>query len=386
MTSQYELNAASLFDGSARQYGLQEYVAPGIRQRFIHMIGLMNDFGKIEAADYPAAVETLKALVAKRLLVERDWRQHPEILDGEIRQPFFIIGSARAGTTFTQMILAMDEGHRTPRYRDIQHPAVHRGVDPAADAASLEEQDRYVEYMVGKSPRMMAAHPYLDQQGESEAEDEYVYSLDFNMVYPLWFLKVPNMPQALPPADPVAAFRFHKNMLRQFQWKTPTRRWVGKGVIHQYVMSSLLKVYPDAVCFWIHREPEQLMPSLLEILELQYKPFNGDLYRVTGEDLLQQIRQGVQFILGDAATNDPRVHHIRFKDMVRDPAAVIGSIYEARGIPFTDSFARKIKACQTDPAYRADRYGKFEYSLDKIGASKQQLRSMFKEYCDRFGV
>ncbi|MDT9120888.1 hypothetical protein RSW84_25975, partial [Escherichia coli] len=89
---------------------------------------------------------------AKRLLVERDWRQHPEILDGEIRQPFFIIGSARAGTTFTQMILAMDEGHPTPRYRDIQHPAVHRGVDPAADAVALEEQDRYVEYMVGKSP------------------------------------------------------------------------------------------------------------------------------------------------------------------------------------------------------------------------------------------
>jgi len=194
------------------------------------------------------------------------------------------------------------------------------------------------------------------------------------------------MPQALPPEDPVAAFRFHKNMLRQFQWTTPTRRWVGKGVIHQYVMSSLLTVYPDAVCFWIHREPEELMPSLLEIIELQYKPFNGDLYRVKGEELLQQIHQGIQFILRDAATNDPRVHHIRFKDMVTDPLAVIAPIYEERGIPLTDRFASQIKTCMTDPAYRSDRYGKFEYSLAKLGASKQQLRSLFKDYCDRFGV
>src|SRR3546814_8881700 len=108
----------------------------------------------------------------------------PERLDGEIVQPFFVLGSARAGTTFTQMILTMDDGHRTPRYRDVQHPSPPRGLDPAADARALAEQDDYVAYMLGKSPRMMSAHPYLDQKGDSEAEDEYVYYLDFDLAYP----------------------------------------------------------------------------------------------------------------------------------------------------------------------------------------------------------
>src|SRR3546814_16076823 len=100
--------------------------------------------------------------------------------------------------------------------------------------------------MLGKSPRMMSAHPYLDQKGDSEAEDEYVYSLDFDLAYPLWYLKVPSLPQSLPPRKPVQALQFYKNMLKQFQWKTPTRRRVGKGVIHQYVADSLLEEFPDS--------------------------------------------------------------------------------------------------------------------------------------------
>ena len=75
---------------------------------------------------------------------------------------------------------------------------------------------------------MMPAHPYFDQRGETEAEDEYVYSLDFHLIYPLWLLKTANMPQAMPPRDPVLALQFHKNMLKQYQWKCPTRRWVPR--------------------------------------------------------------------------------------------------------------------------------------------------------------
>src|SRR3546814_15857327 len=113
-------------------------------------------------------------------------------------------------------------------------PSPPRGLDPAADARALAEQDDYVAYMLGKSPRMMSAHPYLDQKGDSAAEAEYVYSLDFDLAYPLWYLKVPSLRQSLPPRKPVQAWQFSQNMLKQFQWKTPNRRWVGKGVIRHY--------------------------------------------------------------------------------------------------------------------------------------------------------
>lgn len=386
MASRLQLSAQEIFAAAEVRSGLGAHADDALRERFDYLIGLFNDFGSIKQEDYPAAVEQLTATVVKRLQVARDWAENPEILDEKIVQPFFVLGSARAGTTFTQMLLEMDEGHRTPRYRDVQHPSPPRGLNPAADEAALAEQNAYVDFMVGKSPRMMSAHPYLDQRGEAEAEDEYVYSLDFDLAYPLWYLKVPSLPQSLPPRDPVQALQFYKNMLRQFQWKMPTRRWVGKGVIHHYIPEALLEVFPDLVGFWIHRPPEEYVASLLELLSLQYGPFNGDLYNVQPDDLVAMLKAGVDHILSNPATSDPRLHHIRFSDMVSDPATVFAQIYDAHGIPFTGDYADRINARLRDPDYRADRYGKFEYSLEKYGLEKDALRREFAEYCVRFSI
>jgi hypothetical protein len=382
----FKLDPDAILKAATKRSGLGAYLDEGIAERFHYFVGLCNDFASIPAADFHGAVEQVESVVVKRLMVARDWAEHPDILESEIKAPLLVIGNARAGTTFTQAILEMDEGNRTPRYRDVQHPSPPRGVDTAADAEAVAEQDRYVDFMVGRSPRMMPAHPYLDQRGESEAEDEYSYSLDFHIAYPLWYLKVPSLPQALPPRDPVLALQFFKNMLKQYQWKTPTKRWVGKGVIHQYIMPSVLEVFPDSVSFWIHRPPEEYIASLLELLEQQYQPFNGDLYPVKPGPMVEQLKAGVDHILNCPSTNDPRIHHIRFHDFVRDPASVIAPIYESRGIPFTNAFAEKIRARHNDPAFKADRYGKFEYSLESFGLNRTALRKTFAEYCDRFDI
>lgn len=382
----YSLNAEEIFATAAREAGLEKYVDDGIRQRFYDLMQLFNDFGRIQEPAYAEAVDEIKRVVGVRLKLARDWSEHPEILEGKIEQPFFVIGNARAGTTFAQSILNLDEGHRTPCYWDTRNPSPPSGLDPQADAAAHEEAKEFINFMVGRSPGLWPSHPYFDQEGYTEAEDEFPYSIDFSMAYPLHYLKVPSLPQCLPPKDPVAALQFHKKMLQQFQWKMPCKRWVGKGIIHQYIMPSLLEVYPDAVCFWMHRSPEEYIASLLELLELQYKPFNGDLYNVEPQAMVEQLKAGCDFFMSQPIINDSRVHHIRFRDFVTDPAAVIAPIYEKSGVPFTGYFEKRIKDRITDPAFRADRHGKFEYSLDKFGLTKEGLRSKFADYCERFGL
>jgi len=385
MPGQY-LDASKLMAGACAASGLGDFLDDGLRERFAYVIDAFNTFGAIPDDKFAVAEKQVQGTLVKRLQVARDWARHPEILDQDITQPFFVLGSARAGTTVTQMILDLDEGHRTPRYWDVQHPSPPPGTDAATDAAAKAEQGEYVDYMVGMSPDMMSAHPYLDQRGESEAEDEYVYSLDFDLVYPLWYLKVPSLPQTIPPRDPAAAFRFYRKMLCQLQWKRPTRRWVGKGILHQYLPGPLMQEFPDMVGFWIHRPPEEYVASLLELLSLQYGPFNGDLYNVTPDALVQQLKMGVDAIVDNPDTSDPRLHHIRFRDFVSNPADCIAEIYDAHGIPFTDQFADAIRTRMTDPAHRADRYGKFKYSLEKFGLEKDTLRRTFANYCERFGI
>jgi hypothetical protein len=151
-------------------------------------------------------------------------------------------------------------------------------------------------------------------------------------------------------------------------------------------MPSVLQVYPDAVCFWMHRAPEEYIASLLELLALQYAPFNNGRYAVDPEAMVAQLRAGIDAILADPTTNDRRVNHIRFRDFVADPASVIAPIYEANGIAFTNCYAERIRQRMTDPAFRADRYGKFAYTLESFGLDRAALRREFADYCDRFEI
>ncbi len=299
------LDAGVMPQQAAQRHGLEAWVDPALAERIDYMVGLLNEFGLLDEAEFGAAVTQIESVIVKRLKVARDWTLHSEILDAEIKQPFFVVGNARAGTTFAQSILALDEGHRTPRFRDVQHPSPPRGADSESDAAALAEQGDYVDFILAKSPKML---------------------------------------QAMPPRDPVQALQFHKNMLKQYQWKCPTRRWVGKGVIPQYVMPSLLEVYPDAVCFWMHRRPEEYIASLLELLKLQYAPFNRGRYNVNPGDMVAQLKAGVDAILVSPATNNVRINHIRFHEFVADPAKVLAPIYEANGVPFTKAYAVRIAA------------------------------------------
>src|SRR5690606_14049553 len=379
-----QLNAAQILADTVRETGLGQYLDEAMARRFDYLIGLFNDFGSIPEDAYPAAVAEVRRYVAMRLKVARDWHQHPEILDERIVQPLFVIGNARAGTTFAQSILTLDDGHRTPCYWDTRNPSPPPGLDPAADAAAHAEARAFLAFMLERSPTLWPAHPYFDQEGYTEAEDEFLYSLDFNMAYPLHFLKVPTLPQAVPPPDPIEALRFHKNMLKQLQWKMPVRRWVGKGILHQYLMDSLLEVYPDAVCFWMHRAPEEYIASLLELLERQYKPFNGDLYRVDPRDLVDQLKAGIDHFMAQPSIDDSRVNDFRVADFVKNPAAVIAPIYEEAGIPYTRAYEQRIADRMGDPAARADRHGKFEYALEKFGITREELRVKFQDYCHRF--
>lgn len=386
ITAQGYLDAQAIFTQAAREAGLEPYADEAMRARYADMIAQFNEFGIIPEKDRGPALDELKRAVVKRLEIARDWAEYPEILDEEIVQPLFVIGNARAGTTITQTLLTLDDGHRTPRFIDTLYPSPPRGLDPDADAVALRASDRYVQFLLDREPRLLASHPYHDKFGMAEAEDEFVHSIDFGSAYPLHFMRVPTVPTTYPAADPTKAFEFHKNMLKHYQWRTPTKRWVGKGINHQYLVGALLEVFPDAACVWIHRPPEDLVASFIAINEIVYKKVNGELFTFDPKAMVAALREGVNHILNDPAVNDPRISHIRFPDLMADPIKVIASVYEQQGITFTARYEQALKKRLADPAHRVDRHGKFNYSASDFGIEAGELKRIFSDYSERFGL
>lgn len=358
-----------------------------IGRRFKRFVEYFNNHGAIAAADFPAAEAQMSGLVSKRLQLEKEWSDYPQILEQEIKQPFFVVGHARSGTTILQCLLGLDQGHRMPRYWEVRHPSPAPGVDAAQDALSMADEDRHVADLLQIAPTLLAAHPYLEQGGMSEAECEDLMTLDFHMLHVLPLTRVPSLPYPIVPEDSVAALQFHKKLLQQFQWQIPAGRWVCKGTTHQYNLPALWEVYPDAICFWAHRAPEDYMASFFEMIDILYRPINGELFRKTDvRVVVEQLKLATDHVLASDWIDDPRVCHIRFRDLVDNPVSTIRTSYERCGIAFTPGYEANIQTFFADPARRSDRHGKFHYSLEKFGLTREEIRDLFSDYCERFGL
>lgn len=381
------LDAERILENAANRLGLLQYTTDDIRARFSAYIDLFNAEGVIEAADFPRAAEQMEYFVGTRLQLERDWTTHPEILAQPVTNPFFVIGHPRSGTTILQCLLGLDRGHRMPRYWEVRHPSPPPGLVPVADAASLAAENTHISELLNIVPTLLSAHPYIEQLGLSEAECEDIVTPDFHMLHTMHFTRVPSLPYPVMPADGVAMFEFHKKMLQQFQWKTPTERWVCKGTTHQYNLPALWQVYPDATCFWAHRAPEDYFASFFEMMEMLYAPINKYLYKgIDVRGVIEAMEMAYDYMLNSAWIDDPRICHIRFKDFVRDPVQTIRGAYEAQGIPFTPAYEAAIGSWFDNPANRSDRHGKFHYSLEKFGLSPNEIREAFAGYYERFDL
>src|SRR5438132_4591022 len=61
--------------------------------------------------------------LCNRLSIERDRQLLPEITNQQIRQPVFIVGLPRSGTTLLHTLLAADPGHRAPFVWEAMFPS-----------------------------------------------------------------------------------------------------------------------------------------------------------------------------------------------------------------------------------------------------------------------
>src|SRR5262249_60885605 len=77
----------------------------------------LNLIGKI--ALRTDVLETLSA----RLKMERDRQLHPNISRQEIREPLFIVGLPRSGTSVLHRLLAADPEHRAPLMWEVRSPS-----------------------------------------------------------------------------------------------------------------------------------------------------------------------------------------------------------------------------------------------------------------------
>jgi Sulfotransferase family len=380
-------DAAALLAQAEYETGLHDFGRRQFRGSLGAFVHLVNSAGQLGADDRRAAFGQMVRVLGWRLRLVEDRKRYPGIADERIEAPLIVVGFPRSGTTLLHALLAGAPGNRAPLYWEIARPSPPPSLAAPGDPR-IAEGTRDIERWLADYGGFIAQHPYFDAGGQTPMECESLLVYDLRNAYPTMFSKVPfGHPWAEEQSDE-EYYASHQDFLQHLQFGGPRRRWVLKGVEHQFRLSALLAAYPDARLVWPHRDPVEVFGSLLAVTSMVFQhsgaPAPADR-RAFSLAMLDRFQQRGERALADPASGSDSVCHVSYADLVADPATVVQTVYKHFDLPPV-GVEPAVRAWLDDPGNRADRFGKWTYDLADHQVSADEVRDRFGSYRERFGV
>jgi hypothetical protein len=367
-----------LHASASRVTGLDDF---GDREHLDGLRVLLSSYAEASALTPAGSKATrllLRNALVSRLLSEAAWRQYPEHARVDIRQPVFVTGLPRTGTTALHRLLTADPAHqglelwltevpqpRPPRAEWDGHP-----VFAALQAGYRQHHDA--------DPEFMGLH-FL---GADQVEEcwrllcQSMTSVSFECT-----AYVPAYSAWLAGRDWTDAYRRHRHNLQLIGLADQGRRWVLKNPSHLFALDALLAVYPDAVVIQTHRAPRT---SIASVCSLNARAAAGwsDRFRgeVVGRAQLELWSRGVRRFMAERARHDQaRFIDVRYEDFVADPLGTVSGIYDRLGAPLSDEARRAMTALHA-VSVAGPRRPAHAYDLADFGLTPSDVDAAFDGY------
>ena len=368
------MTTAALLEAATRSTGLHDIGGERARNRFERLVAFA-DMTPGDATERAASFDRLLRILIGRLRFVADRANHPGIVDEQIERPVIVMGLGRSGTTLLQALLARDHSARAPRYWEMMFPSPPPGLaepdDPRVAAA-----DKMVADTIALYPDLLAAHPYLDEGGMSLIECENLWESS------------PAFVQGFLETSAEERYAFHREFLQHLQYGAPARRWVLKGLEHQWHLSLLRSTYPDGLFVWIHRDPSRAYASMIEYLSVApRRGVSAEMDQATlARRYLESLRKRLLRALADPEISGDGICHVLYRDLTASPVAEVRRIYDHFGMDASPGFDDELRSWLADPSNRSDRHGRFRYGGAPVGVERDEIDAAFAEYRERFRI
>ncbi|VVE70009.1 sulfotransferase [Pandoraea captiosa] len=368
-----------------RSNGLNDFGDPSFLPALERLVHSINAEGKLSENGAAIFTERLIESLASRLALESHLKRHPEILQEELKQPVFIIGLPRTGTTMLHRVLARDRRFYTPLWWEVRFPAPlgptpSEGEDPRVALAKSE-----VKMMLEAMPELLTMHPL-----DAELPDEEVVLMEHSFLSAMYaYANIPTYTEWLGKQDQTPAYRYLKRQLQFLQWQKRRRgevaqRWILKAPHHTHAMDVLFKVFPDAKVIQTHRDPLETIPSMSSFAHTIWRVYSDQADPREAAALWSaKFAKGLRDAIGvrDKLPAD-RFLDVWYLDAVAKPLEVARTVYPFIGMTLTDE-AEKSMSEWIGQSSR-DKRAPHDYSLEKMGLTRSKLESDFDEYRQRY--
>ncbi|MGE4304289.1 MAG: sulfotransferase [Novosphingobium sp.] len=380
-----DLDARQLLQHAMDETGLSDWADERFPERFALAVQHINQI-PMDEAGRKAAAENIHWLLTDRLKFFQDRKDYP-LADEVIDRPLFATGEPRSGTTLMHALMSVDPDARALRFWEVMHPSPPPGTVAGGDPRKAQADAEWEEINT-KMWKWLHCHPYNDMLGNGLPEDERTWAFDFRVMTPTAWWRVPmqNLSFGLP-TDPSAQYTIHKAMLQAFQYKREPKYWVLKG-FHTTRLKEFFAAYPDATLVWLHRDPVMVAASSTMMMSDIMEGIVGKIDLVKEAKMhLERVRWSIGNTMSNPTVNDPRIHHVLYRDFVADPIATIRGYYEFAGRPFGERQEAAMRDYLANN--KGDRHGKFKYStqvLADAGYDIDELNAEFAPFRERFRV
>jgi len=308
------------------------------------------------------AMSIFNSLYRKGQWVRWGWRIKPIPED---RQPLFILGHWRSGTTLLHELLVLDPRHT--------YPTTYECFAPNHFLATQWFACRFLNFLL-PSRRPMDNMPagWLRPQ-----EDEFALC-NLGMQSPYLTIAFPNNPPmdqeylTLEGLSPRALARWKRTYLRflcEVSYFKP-KRIILKSPPHTCRIETLLEMFPNARFVHIVRDPFVVFPSTVHLWKKLYAQtaLQGPEFAGLEEHVFDTFTRMYEKFEAQRHLIDPsRFCELRYEELVRDPIASLRSVYETLNL---GEFERLLPALHayvsSTNGYETNRYDLAPELRDKI--------------------
>lgn len=322
------------------------------------------------------------AMLVHRLKLTGLLRAYPAILEERISWPVFVLGLPRSGTTLLFNLLAQDLNHRYM----FNWEAFVGQVPPEGEYTFRDDPRKGRAKWILRSQKYLMPELAKVHEFGVDAPEECTPILMQSFATQTFAtgFDVPAYGAWLDHADHDPTYRHHRKVLQALQWKYPGKRWLLKAPDHLCGFHSLLKVYPEARCIHIHRDPIECVASGAS-LGIIYRGlyYHGIEVRKLGLQLLNRLATDFRTYqeIRDA-TSSKRFCDIEYKALVRKPLVAIREIYEHFGLDLTPETQRRMEDyLRANPKHK---HGVHVYRPEDFGLDADLVREKFGDYVDQF--
>jgi hypothetical protein len=180
--------------------------------------------------------------------------------------------------------------------------------------------------------------------------------------------------------DWTPSLRRHADNLRLIGADEPQHRWLLKNPSYVLAMRELFSVHPEAKVVWMHRDPQEAIGSLVDMLWT----FGGGDPRDNATRELRLWSEGVRRTEEVRSTHEDAFFDVDYRHLMADPLAVSHQLFAWLGMDVSSRTEAGMRSwLERNPQ---GKHGVHRYDPAELGVSDQAVRTVFGPYMARYGL